>query len=106
MKENEHKVSNTRQKIDYMEVLPKEEFALFSRLREFRKREAAKEKVPPYVIFTDEQLAAIVKKNPSEAEEIGAINGIGQSKIEKYGNTVIEILKGVSGNNEERELHF
>ena len=93
-------------KIDYMQVLTKEEFAVFSKLREWRKKEAAKEKIPPYVIFTDEQLAQIVKQNPGDAGQIGAISGIGQSKIEKYGNAVIQITKAQVIQNEEGEFSF
>ena len=42
-----------------MKVLTPEEFAFFSKLRELRKELAAKDGVPPFVVFTDEQLSSI-----------------------------------------------
>ena len=49
-------------KVDYKEVLKPEEFEVFSRLRDWRKGVAEKEGVPVYVVFTNEQLAEMVKK--------------------------------------------
>lgn len=79
-------------KIDYMKVLAPDEFALFSKLRELRKELAAKDGVPPFVVFTDEQLAAIVKQKPSDAGKFTAIQGIGQAKAEKYWPALEKIL--------------
>ena len=85
-------------KVDYMKVLAPDEFAVFSRLREIRKELAAKDGVPPFVVFTDEQLAAIVKQKPSNIGQFTAIQGIGQAKAEKYWNEVEKVLSG----NEEK----
>lgn len=46
-------------KVDYMKILSQEEFSVFSKLRELRKAVAAKDGVPLFVVFTDEQLALI-----------------------------------------------
>lgn len=83
-------------KIDYMKILSTEEFAVFSKLRELRKELAAKDGVPPFVIFTDEQLALIVKQQPENCEKLAAIQGIGKSKTDKYGNIVMETLNKLS----------
>lgn len=80
-------------KIDYMKVLTPMEFAVFSKLRELRKEFASKEGVPPFVVFTDEQLASIVKQKPSDLGKLIAIQGIGQAKAEKYGTAVLKIIK-------------
>lgn len=79
-------------KIDYMKLLTSEEFAVFSKLRELRKDLASKDGVPPFVVFTDEQLASIVKQKPENLGKLTAIQGIGQLKAEKYGNSVIQII--------------
>ena len=81
-------------KIDYMKVLTPEEFAVFSKLRELRKELASKDGVPPFVVFTDEQLSLIVKQKPENLGKLTAIQGIGQAKAEKYGESVLKILKG------------
>lgn len=83
-------------KVDYMKVLTTEEFAVFSKLREKRKELAVKEGVPPFVIFTDEQLSQIVKQKPDNLGKLAAIQGVGQAKIEKYGKIVLNVLQGVN----------
>ena len=60
--------------------------------RELRKELASKDGVPPFVVFTDEQLASIVKQKPENLGKLTAIQGIGQLKAEKYGNSVIQII--------------
>lgn len=85
--------SKSSGKVDYMKILSPEEFALFSKLRNLRKELAAKDGVPPFVVFTDEQLASIVKQNPTDLGKLTAIQGIGQAKAEKYGNAVFKVLQ-------------
>ena len=50
----------TKERVDYKELLSAEDFALFARLRDLRKAIAEKEAVPPYTVFTNEQVAAMV----------------------------------------------
>lgn len=85
--------SKSSGKVDYMKILSPEEFALFSKLRNLRKELAAKDGVPPFVVFTDEQLASIVKQNPTDLGKLTVIQGIGQAKTEKYGNAVLKALQ-------------
>ena len=85
--------SKSSGKVDYMKILSPEEFALFSKLRNLRKELAAKDGVPPFVVFTDEQLASIVKQNPTDLGKLTVIQGIGQTKVEKYGNAVLKALQ-------------
>ena len=47
-------------RLDYREVLDEADFAVFARLRMLRKEVAEAEAVPPYAVFTNEQLAAMV----------------------------------------------
>ena len=79
-------------KVDYKEVLKPEEFEVFSRLRDWRKGVAEKESVPVYVVFTNEQLAEMVKKKVSTKAGLKEIEGVGESRIEKYGDAVLERL--------------
>ena len=85
--------SKSSGKVDYMKIFSPEEFALFSKLRNLRKELAAKDGVPPFVVFTDEQLASIVKQNPTDLGKLTAIQGIGQAKAEKYGDAVFKALQ-------------
>jgi superfamily II DNA helicase RecQ len=77
-------------KVDYKELLKPEEFEVFSRLREWRKGMAEQEGVPVYVVFTNEQLAEMVKKRVSTKAGLKEIEGVGDARVEKYGAAVLE----------------
>ena len=81
-----------RPKVDYKELLKPEEFEVFSRLREWRKGVAEKEGVPVYVVFSNEQLAQAVQKKVSSKAALKEIEGVGDSRVEKYGAAVLERL--------------
>lgn len=70
---------------------------LFERLRTWRVERAGQEKVPAYVVFTDLTLQAIAEVKPADAAGLLRINGIGQSKLTKYGDEVLDIVAGGSG---------
>jgi DNA helicase-2/ATP-dependent DNA helicase PcrA len=69
---------------------------LFERLREWRVERAAEEKVPAYVVFTDLTLQAIAESKPSTAAGLLRINGIGQAKLDKYGEEVLGLVATAS----------
>lgn len=79
-------------KVDYKEVLKPEEFEVFSRLRDWRKGVAEQERVPVYVVFTNEQLAEMVRKRVSTRVGLKEIEGVGEARVEKYGAAVLERL--------------
>jgi ATP-dependent DNA helicase RecQ len=64
---------------------------LFEILREKRRELAAKENVPPYVIFSDKTLSEIASFYPRDHESLLKIHGIGAHKIEKYGDILLSI---------------
>lgn len=67
---------------------------LFERLRQWRKETAEKNGVPSYVICTNKELNEIVKAAPQSIEALKNIQGMGKSKVTKYGSQMIEIIKG------------
>jgi superfamily II DNA helicase RecQ len=75
-------------KVDYKQVLDAPGFALFSKLRELRKSLAEKESLPPYAIFTNEQLAQIVRNRCVSAGALEKIPGVGPARVEKYGAAI------------------
>ena len=79
-------------KVDYKEALQPEEFEVFSRLRDWRKAEAEKEGVPVYVVFTNEQLAVMVRQRAATKAALKGIEGVGDARVEKYGAAVLERL--------------
>jgi superfamily II DNA helicase RecQ len=81
-----------RPKIDYKEVLKPEEFEMFSRLRDWRKGVSEKEGVPVYAVFTNEQLAQMVQKKVNSKTGLKEIEGVGEARVEKYGEAVVQLL--------------
>ena len=81
-----------RGKVDYKEVLRPDEFTVFAKLREVRKEIAQAEAVPVYTIFTNEQLAEMVKARAAAKGDLEKIAGLGDARIEKYGARMIEVL--------------
>lgn len=80
-----------KSRIDYREVLEPEQFVLFDRLRTWRKEQAESEKIPSYAIFTNEHLAAITRLEELNLSTLGSIDGIGKARLEKYGDTILDI---------------
>jgi len=66
--------------------------ALFERLRDWRKERAGEEGKPAFVVFTDATLQLIAEHKPRTSEALLKINGIGRSKVEKYGDDVLTLV--------------
>ena len=79
--------------MDYKEVLSPEDFSVFATLREWRKQAAGEAGVPVYTIFTNEQLATIITKRVQSKTDLHGIEGIGEARVEKYGDTIIQFLR-------------
>lgn len=82
----------SRSRVDYKAILPPEEFAVFSRLREFRKELSQVEAVPVYTLFTNEQLAQMVQRRCRSKSDLAQIEGIGEGKIDKYAERLLPLL--------------
>ena len=78
--------------IDYREVLAPDEFGLYDRLRTLRKGIAEAEGLPPYAVFTNEQLAAMVRNRASTAAALAAIDGIGEARVRRYAAGLLPLL--------------
>ena len=79
-------------KVDYKDILNAEDFSLFSKLREARKKLAEENGLPVYAVCTNEQLAEIAKRKPKSLAECMKIGGIGQGKAEKYIPALLECI--------------
>ncbi len=83
-----------RKRVDYREILSPADFALFVKLRDWRKQVAEKEAVPVYIVFTNGQLAEMATKKVASKMELKEISGVGEARVKKYGNAVLGILAG------------
>jgi ATP-dependent DNA helicase RecQ len=79
---------------DLVASLPPEDRVLFGTLREWRAARARKEGVPPYVLFTNRELLAVVRARPASLSALGALDGIGAGKVERYGRALLEKVNG------------
>ncbi|HYX46390.1 MAG TPA: RecQ family ATP-dependent DNA helicase, partial [Sphingomicrobium sp.] len=62
---------------------------LFDALREARRALAAEANVPAYVIFHDSTLREIAAKRPTSLAQLAKVNGVGRTKLERYGDAMI-----------------
>jgi ATP-dependent DNA helicase RecQ len=74
------------------EDLPPEAEPVFERLRAWRTGVAKELGMPPYVIFHDATLAAIAAAPPSTLAELAVVNGVGETKLARYGQQILEVL--------------
>ncbi|MBY4606151.1 DNA helicase RecQ [Rhizobium sp. 9T] len=66
--------------------------SLFEALRAERMAIAKSLGVPPYVVFPDTTLIAFATERPRSRKELLAISGVGQAKLERYGDAFLEII--------------
>jgi ATP-dependent DNA helicase RecQ len=59
--------------------------SLFERLRALRFELAMQERVPPYIVFSDRSLREMAEQCPVRPEEFLRVNGVGEVKLERYG---------------------
>lgn len=66
---------------------------LFETLKKWRRKKALEENIKPYIIFSDSTLIEISNKRPKNLEELLEVRGIGEKKINKYGEEILNNLK-------------
>ncbi len=72
-----------------MDLAP-EAVPVFERLRAWRAATAKEQGVPAYVVFHDATLRQIAGKAPSTLAELGKVSGVGENKLAKYGQQILD----------------
>ncbi|HTI26498.1 MAG TPA: DNA helicase RecQ [Kutzneria sp.] len=72
--------------------LPAEAASIFEQLRSWRAATAREQGVPAYVIFHDATLRQIATQAPSSLAELGTVSGVGENKLAKYGQAILDAL--------------
>jgi len=72
--------------------LSPEQETVFERLRAWRGATAKEQGVPAYVVFHDATLRAIAITAPSTLSALAGVNGVGESKLAKYGESILDLL--------------
>jgi len=65
---------------------------LFEALRVWRRERAKEQGVPPYVIFHDSTLREVAASKPSSLSALSGIEGIGDTKLERHGESLLQAL--------------
>jgi len=79
-----------------MKVVSVDEDPLYEELKEYRSKRAARDKKPPFVIFSDKTLTEIAGLKPTNVDALMDIHGFGTVKVNKYGKEIIAIVKKYS----------
>lgn len=66
--------------------------ALFQKLRELRLSIAREHSLPPYMVFNDKTLREMARLKPVTDAQFLAVNGVGESKLAKYGKRFMEVI--------------
>ena len=66
---------------------------LFEKLRVLRLELAKREKVPPYIVFSDKTLMHMCRVMPQNKEEMLKVSGVGELKYAKYGKDFLNLLE-------------
>ena len=65
---------------------------VFERLRAWRAATAKEQGVPAYVVFHDATLREIATEFPSSLAELAGVSGVGENKLAKYGQEILDTL--------------
>jgi ATP-dependent DNA helicase RecQ len=93
----EKETRKPRRKVREDRIMPAQDQPVFEALRAWRRDEAARQHLPPYVIFHDRTLAEIAVARPSGLSDLAAISGVGEGKLARYGEAVMDVLRQQSG---------
>jgi len=75
------------------QVVAEKDFDLWEALRACRQTIASEHNVPAYVIFHDKTLHEMLAYRPQTASEMLGISGVGQTKLDRYGDRFISVLR-------------
>jgi superfamily II DNA helicase RecQ len=99
--DNKNQPAASAPRVDYREVLTDQEYALFDKLRALRKEIAEKQGIPVYAVFTNDNLAGMVRKIPKTPGELLALPGIGEARVKQYGGAFLNVLTEHTGKDDE-----
>jgi ATP-dependent DNA helicase RecQ len=92
-KRERERLRERRERPTGLSVQP-QDLALFNTLRTLRADLAREQNLPPFMIFHDSTLRAIAELRPDSLDALARIGGIGGNKLARYGQQVIETVRG------------
>ena len=67
--------------------------ALYEKIKAWRSEIAKQKKIPAYTILNNTSLEELAAQKPTQLEQLLNITGIGQAKLDRYGQTIIELIR-------------
>lgn len=95
-----------KKKAGAVSALAEKDVELFEELRSLRMEIAKEEKVPPYMVFSDKTLAGMSSERPQTLDEMLEVSGVGQFKLEKYGERFLEGIKLFADKESKKQEDF
>ena len=86
-------VQKTSKKLSKAPLPDDIDVGIWEALRAHRRELAEVQGVPPYVIFHDSTLQAMAEQMPSSLAEFGTLPGVGERKLEKYGDGFLQVIR-------------
>jgi ATP-dependent DNA helicase RecQ len=68
--------------------------ALLAALKQWRLERSRVDKVPAFVILHDSTLEHLCLRKPASLPQLRGVPGIGETKLERYGKEILELLRG------------
>jgi ATP-dependent DNA helicase RecQ len=70
---------------------------LFDEIRAWRSKKARREGIPPYLICNNRQIADIASCRPSGLGKLREIRGLGEGKVNRWGEDILALVAAASG---------
>lgn len=105
-KEEKQLPKSRKKKAGAVSALAEKDVELFEELRSLRMEIAKEEKVPPYMVFSDKTLAGMSSERPQTLDEMLEVSGVGQFKLEKYGERFLEGIKLFADKESKKQEDF
>lgn len=78
----------------FAKTLGESDRALYEKIKEWRKKQADEQNVPPYIIFGEQTIEELTAKKPATEAELLDVFGIGKVKAEHFGSQLLRLING------------
>ncbi len=101
MRQDKRKQESFSKRNDPQQKLDAEDYGLWNALKALRTRLSKEQDVPPYVIFHDATLMEMVMYRPLTHQQMGRLSGIGERKLDLYGDQFLDVITEHQGGGDE-----
>lgn len=84
---------STRRQQRVLAEIAEHDKSLWKALRQLRKQLSELAGVPAYIVFNDNTLADMIAIKPRDHEEMAMVSGVGEHKLEKYGDEFLQVIR-------------